>query len=135
MRGSTSAPSKWSALPARSKWRLRAAAALLGGALPLSPCAFSQFPAVRTVLDGVYTEAQARRGEAQYQDNCSGCHGETLDGRTMGALRGEKFLDRWREDSLEFLFDHIKSRMPAGAPGSLSEGAYLDILAFMVEAN
>jgi S-disulfanyl-L-cysteine oxidoreductase SoxD len=89
----------------------------------------------RTVLDGVYTKAQAMRGEAQYQDNCSGCHGETLDGRAMGALRGEKFLDRWREDSLDLLFEHIKTRMPARAPGSLSEGAYLDILTFILQAN
>jgi mono/diheme cytochrome c family protein len=89
----------------------------------------------RTVLDGVYTEAQATRGEAQYQDNCSACHGETLDGRAMGALRGEKFLDRWREDSLDLLFNHIKTRMPARAPGSLSQSAYLDILAFILQAN
>ena len=89
----------------------------------------------RTVLDGVYSQAQAMRGEAQYQENCSGCHGETLDGRAMGALRGEKFLDRWREDSLDLLFNHIKTRMPARAPGSLSESTYLDILAFILQAN
>jgi mono/diheme cytochrome c family protein len=137
MSGLISVRWKWSALAARSKWgqRFRAAAALLGGTLLLLPCAFSQSPASRTVLDGVYAEAQARRGEAQYQDNCAGCHGETLDGRTMGALRGEKFLDRWREDNLDVLFDHIKTRMPARAPGSLSESAYLDILAFLLEAN
>jgi mono/diheme cytochrome c family protein len=89
----------------------------------------------RTVLDGVYTQAQAMRGEAQYQNNCSGCHGETLDGRAMGALRGEKFLDRWREDSLDLLFDQMRTRMPARAPGSLSESAYLEILAFILKAN
>jgi len=89
----------------------------------------------RTVLDGVYTQAQAMRGEAQYQENCSGCHGETLDGRAMGALRGEKFLNRWREDSLDLLFNHIKTRMPARAPGSLSESVYLDVLAFILQAN
>src|SRR5215472_13813230 len=89
----------------------------------------------RSVLDGVYTQAQAIRGEAKYQDNCSGCHGETLDGRAMGALRGEKFLNRWREDSLDLLFNHIKTRMPARAPGSLSESVYLDVLAFILQAN
>jgi mono/diheme cytochrome c family protein len=98
------------------------------------PLAFSQSVG-RTVLDGVYTPAQAMRGEAQYQANCAGCHGETLDGRAMGALRGEKFLDRWREDNLDTLFTHIKTRMPARAPGSLSDTAYLDILAFILQAN
>jgi len=33
---------------------------------------------VKTVLDGVYTEAQAARGEIAYNRNCAGCHGETL---------------------------------------------------------
>jgi hypothetical protein len=96
------------------------------------------FPALllgQTVLDGVYTEAQALRGEAQYHMHCAGCHGETLDGRAMGALRGEKFLDRWREDNLDFLYTHIRTRMPDRAPGSLSEGVYLDILAFILQAN
>jgi mono/diheme cytochrome c family protein len=89
----------------------------------------------QTVLDGVYTEAQALRGEVQYQMHCAGCHGETLDGRAMGALRGEKFMDRWREDNLDILYKHIQSRMPARAPGSLSDSVYLDILAFILQAN
>jgi S-disulfanyl-L-cysteine oxidoreductase SoxD len=89
----------------------------------------------QTVLDGVYTEAQAMRGEAQYQMSCAGCHGQDLYGRAMGALRGDKFLDRWREDNLDVLFTHIRTRMPAPAPGTLKEGAYLDILAYILQVN
>ena len=89
----------------------------------------------KTVLDGVYTTAQAARGEAAYQMNCAGCHGEDLYGRAMGSLRGDKFLDRWREDSLNVLFTHIKTRMPDRAPGSLREGTYLDILAYILQVN
>jgi mono/diheme cytochrome c family protein len=89
----------------------------------------------QTVLDGVYTTAQADRGEAAYQMNCAGCHGEDLYGRAMGALRGDKFLDRWREDSLNMLFTHIKTRMPDRAPGSLSEAMYLDILSYVLRVN
>lgn len=89
----------------------------------------------QTVLDGVYTTAQADRGEAAYQMNCAGCHGEDLYGRAMGALRGDKFLDRWREDSLNTLFTHIKTRMPDRAPGSLSEAMYLDILSYVLRVN
>jgi quinoprotein glucose dehydrogenase len=96
----------------------------------LLPAAFAQ-----TVLDGAYTAAQAMRGEAAYQMHCGGCHGETLDGRAMGALRGDKFLDRWREESLTPLFDHIRTRMPANAAGSLSSSAYLDILAYILQVN
>jgi mono/diheme cytochrome c family protein len=92
-------------------------------------------PPAKTVLEGAYTAAQATRGEAAYQTSCAGCHGETLDGRAMGALRGEKFLDHWREDSLGLLFDHIKTRMPANAAGSLSANTYLDILAYILQQN
>ncbi|PWU06067.1 MAG: hypothetical protein C5B51_13090 [Terriglobia bacterium] len=89
----------------------------------------------QTVLDGVYSDAQAMRGEAQYQVHCAGCHGQDLYGRAMGSLRGDKFLDRWREDSLDVLFTHIKTRMPAPAPGSLPQNAYLDILAYILQVN
>ncbi len=90
---------------------------------------------VGTVLDGVYTAAQAMRGEAQYQMHCSRCHGEDLSGRAMGPLRGDRFLDRWREDSLRLLFDYIATKMPASEPGSLSESTYVDILAFVLQQN
>jgi hypothetical protein len=47
-------------------------------------CLLSLFPlfgqGTRTVWDGVYNEAQAKRGEAIYVDACSNCHGRTLEG-------------------------------------------------------
>jgi mono/diheme cytochrome c family protein len=86
-----------------------------------------------TVLDGVYTHAQAARGEAVYSSSCIGCHeGQDADGPE---LTGKAFLDRWREDKLEPLFTFIKTTMPGNAPGSLDERDYADILAFILEAN
>ena len=86
-----------------------------------------------TVLDGVYTHAQAERGEAVYSTSCIGCHeGQDADGPE---LRGKVFLDRWREDTLESLFTFIKTSMPGNAPGSLDDRAYADIIAFILEAN
>ncbi|PYR26171.1 MAG: hypothetical protein DMF92_19000, partial [Acidobacteria bacterium] len=32
----------------------------------------------RTVLDGVYTEEQAKRGEPTYSTTCASCHGPAL---------------------------------------------------------
>lgn len=86
-----------------------------------------------TVLDGVYTPAQAARGEAAYSASCSGCHeGQDADGPE---LTGKALLDRWREDTLEPLFTFIKTRMPGNLPGSLDDGAYADILAYILQAN
>jgi mono/diheme cytochrome c family protein len=107
---------------------MRIAAVMFG----LAGCIFAQD---RTVLEGVYTAAQAMRGEAQYQMHCARCHGDDLSGRAMGPLKGDKFLDRWREDNLGILFEHIRTKMPASEPGSLSEGAYLDILAHILQQN
>ena len=86
-----------------------------------------------TVLDGVYTHAQAQRGEAVYSASCIGCHeGQDADGPE---LTGRAFLDRWREDKIESLFTFIKTTMPGNNPGSLDERAYSDIIAFILEAN
>jgi hypothetical protein len=86
-----------------------------------------------TVLDGVYTNAQAGRGEEAFASKCAMCHeGTCTDGP---ALTGTPFIDEWREDTLESLFTFIKTRMPRDAQGSLSESIYLDILAHILETN
>jgi mono/diheme cytochrome c family protein len=86
-----------------------------------------------TVLDGVYTSAQAARGEASYGANCAKCHdGADVDGPS---LAGDPFIDRWREDKLEGLFTFMKTQMPQDGPGKLSGGEYLDILAYLLQVN
>jgi hypothetical protein len=86
-----------------------------------------------SVLDGVYTPAQAARGEAAYSASCSGCHeGQDADGPE---LIGKAFLDRWREDKLEPLFTFMKTRMPGNLPGSLDASVYADVTAFLLQAN
>jgi mono/diheme cytochrome c family protein len=87
----------------------------------------------KTVLDGVYTASQAMRGDALYVANCAKCHeGADVDGPP---LKGDPFIDRWREDRLTSLFTFIKTGMPRDAPGKLSEGGYLDIVAYLLQAN
>jgi len=92
---------------------------------------FAQAPT--SVLDGVYTAAQAERGHVAYESRCIGCHeGQDADGPE---LTGKVFLDRWREDTLEPLFTFIKTSMPGNTPGSLEAHVYADIVAFLLEAN
>lgn len=93
--------------------------------------AFAQAPP--TVLDGVYTEAQAERGEAAYAGACARCHeGQDADGPE---LTGRLFMDRWREDSLDSLFTFMRTRMPGNLPGGLDERVYLDVLAYVLREN
>ena len=43
---------------------------------------------VRSVWDGVYTEDQAKRGEALYGERCIRCHGPSYMGGTDDRARG-----------------------------------------------
>ena len=87
----------------------------------------------KTVLNGVFTALQADRGGAVYGGQCAECHeGADVNGPP---LTGGPFLDRWREDSLDRLFEFIRTQMPQQAPGSLSDAAYLDILAHLLREN
>lgn len=91
----------------------------------------------RTTKDGVYSEAQAARGKATYDDMCSGCHGLDLAGAAFVAppLTGSPFIESWRDDSLAAVFQKIKEDMPKGDPGRVGDAAKLDVLAFLLKAN
>ncbi|HEV3331034.1 MAG TPA: cytochrome c [Bryobacteraceae bacterium] len=92
-------------------------------------------PQTKTVLDGVYTTAQAKRGQAGYESKCASCHRADLSGFSGPPLKGALFMDRWREFKLNVLFDLIKTTMPADNPGGMSAAAYLDIQAYILQAN
>ena len=103
-------------------------AVLLAAALP----AAAQVP--RTVWDGVYSETQAARGQASYGVHCASCHRDDLAGYD-GLLRGQRFMDTYREASLYLLFDKTKTTMPRNAGGSLSDQTYVDIVSYVLKAN
>lgn len=91
--------------------------------------------ALSTVWDGIYTTEQATRGNDAYNRNCAVCHRSDLGGREGRALVGSKFFEAWGEDTLDNLFAVIRQRMPENRPGSLDEGTYLDILAYILQRN
>jgi S-disulfanyl-L-cysteine oxidoreductase SoxD len=88
------------------------------------------------VWSGVFTEAQAKRGETTANQRCASCHGADLMGGEAGpALVGLEFLGNWNQQSLGDLFDRIHSTMPADAPGSLSLQEASDIVARVLQLN
>jgi S-disulfanyl-L-cysteine oxidoreductase SoxD len=86
-----------------------------------------------SVLDGVYSNAQAQRGARTYANICSKCH----EGGEPDAdpLFGPEFIDRWREAPLSFLHGFFSKNMPAKDPGSLTPAVYIDTLAFLLREN
>src|SRR5262249_18551567 len=91
----------------------------------------------RTVLEGVYANAQAERGQSSYKTHCSACHGDALEGVSAPRLTGDRFIERWREGMLDPLYDFIRQRMPFGnRPAKpIPDGEYLDILTYILKIN
>ena len=83
--------------------------------------------------DGVYTAAQAHRGEALYQKQCVSCHGAALDGNgPYPPLSGDDFLGKYEGQPALSLYDMIQKLMPATAPGSLSRPDAADLTAYIL---
>src|SRR5215475_7973923 len=92
----------------------------------------------KTVLEGAYTEEQAIRGQAAYTKGCASCHGEHMKGvagTNAAVLIGDRFLDRWREDDLGELFRFLQISMPSRAASTMTDGAKLDVMAYLLQAN
>ncbi|MEZ5292268.1 MAG: cytochrome c [Vicinamibacterales bacterium] len=90
----------------------------------------------KSVVDGVFTEAQATRGNEVYQRECSSCHGEGLGGDGFApALAGTEFLGNWNGTTVGDLYDRIRISMPPSNPSSVNAQAKADIIAHVFKAN
>jgi cytochrome c len=96
----------------------------------------------RTIWDGVYSEAQAMRGQAVYAAPCGRCHGHKLDGAPddpdmfpAPPIGGWKFFRNWDGRTLALLYEYTRNTMPANNPGFLSDQEFVDLLAYMLWAS
>ncbi len=85
----------------------------------------------------VYTETQAARGQVVYQNHCSFCHLDDLSGFRGLPLAGPEFIARWNEPgvTLENFISFVTSSMPQEEPGTLRPLEYLDVTAYILQAN
>lgn len=89
-----------------------------------------------SVWDGVYSSAQAKRGQTLYAKACASCHRDKLEGHGQTpSLAGPEFRDRWDGETLGDLFEKMQATMPADHPGSLSREDNGAIVAFILQAN
>jgi S-disulfanyl-L-cysteine oxidoreductase SoxD len=107
-------------------------------AVVLVICAVSataaQAQTVSSTWDGVYTDAQAVRGSAKYQQ-CAMCHGASLEGNGEAPPLTGRFIPDWAGTTLADLFDKIQTTMPLFAPGTLSASDTTDLIAFLLKSN
>ena len=85
--------------------------------------------------NGVYSEPQAKRGEALYEQQCSVCHAADLRGLEAPPLVGEVFLSSWAGSRVGTLFERIRLTMPLQNPNGLSPQAYADVVAHIFQVN
>ena len=104
---------------------LVAASAVVWMGLVAEQAAFGQ---AKAVSDGVYTAAQADRGQKQYEATCAACH-ETSQ------FVGDDFSASWGGKPLFDLFDKVKTTMPEDNPGSLKPQQYADIISYFLKLN
>src|SRR5262245_16575412 len=106
-------------------------AALICGTGPI------QAQDTRSTSTGVFTEEQARKGEAAYQRVCASCHGADLHSTEPEApdLTEGPFKFGWQGKTIAERFEIIRTTMPPNKGGSLDDQTYLDIVTYILRFN
>jgi len=100
-------------------WSALALTAARGGAAADDP---------KTILDRVYSVAQAERGESLFKRSCTGCHAAT-------DFAGGMVASHWEAGTVGDIFEIIAKYMPANDPGSLKPQEAADIIAFFLHMD
>jgi mono/diheme cytochrome c family protein len=89
----------------------------------------------KTTWDGVYSKAQAAKGEAVYNEKCQKCHGADAAGSDAPSLADSGFAGDWDGLTLAQLFDRTRSSMPQDAPQSMGREETATIIAYLLSKN
>ena len=85
---------------------------------------------------GYYTTSQAEAGAEVYKRHCAECHGPRMAGGLHEPpLTKLSFFRTWGGLSLDTLYNYIITKMPVRAPGSLTKGEYLNIVAHWLQRH
>jgi mono/diheme cytochrome c family protein len=79
----------------------------------------------RTLRDGVFSRAQAERGERLFESICANCH-ELTEFTAAGA-----YLEEVDGEPLWETFEYVWSEMPEDEPASLDPADYAAVLAYI----
>jgi len=81
-----------------------------------------------TVKAGVYTAAQADRGQVLYRSKCASCH-------APNRFTDDFFYQSFAGKPMWEMFDVISDSMPEDDPGSMKKEEYADVIAYLLRLN
>ena len=75
-----------------------------------------------------YLASQATRGKEVYDQTCGTCH-------QASKFVGQEFVESWNDRRLYDFYSLVRGTMPLDNPGGLKEQEYLDVVAYLLQAN
>jgi len=92
-------------------------------------------PTARVILSNAsslppasYLPSQATRGASIYAETCGTCH-------QPGQLVGQNFAELWNDRRVYDFYSLIRSTMPLDNPGGMKDQEYIDVVAYLLQAN
>lgn len=82
----------------------------------------------RSVKTGVYTAAQADRGQALFRSKCASCH-------APNRFTDDLFYTSFAGKPLWEMFDVISDTMPEDDPGGMKPEEYVDVMTYLLKLN
>ena len=101
--------------------------------LLLSVCGIAALASAALAQGAGSFGAQADAGREAYARYCAACHGDTLQGLTGPALRGNAFLGKWGQGARTAgdLYTYIHANMPPGTADQIPDETHAALLAFI----
>jgi alcohol dehydrogenase (cytochrome c) len=102
-----------------------ASAARPAAAPPAAAAPAARPATTRSTAEGVYTQAQASRGQQLFEKNCSACH--SIDDHS-----GPNFTAKWANRTVADVVDQMSLTMPPSNPGVLGADGYASVVAYFL---
>lgn len=110
-------------------------AGLSSGAKTGAPVPLRFDPTARVILSNAsdlppasYSTAQATRGKDLYDNTCGTCH-------EPAQFIGQAFVESWNDRRVWDFYSLVRSTMPLDNPGGMKDQEYIDIVAYLLQAN
>jgi|SRR5215208_3616449 len=111
------------------------AAALSSNAKTGAPVPLRRDPNAKVILSSAaglppasFSPSQATRGATVYAETCGQCH-------QPAQMIGQAFVESWNDRRVYDFYALVRSTMPLDNPGGLKDQEYLDVIAYLLQAN